>query len=72
MAKLKLYAKENEIPEPDKEKIIIDGDFIENSYVVVKIGKDKVKRKVYYSVEAGDLYIWYKGSKYFYCEFQYQ
>ena len=42
---------------------IINGNF------TVNINGNTVTRKVYYSAAAGDLYVWCKGSKYFYYEF---
>ena len=48
---------------------IINGNFIEGEYVTVNINGNTVTRKVYYSAAAGDLYVWCKGSKYFYYEF---
>ena len=49
---------------------IIQGNFIENETVIVSIDGKEVSRKVHYSKEAGDLFIWYKNNKYFYYEFQ--
>lgn len=50
-------------------RVIIDGNFIEGEYVTVNINGNIVKRKVYYSKDAGDLYVWCKCRKYFYYEF---
>lgn len=48
---------------------IVNGNFIEGEYVTININGNVVKRKVYYSKDAGDLYVWCKGKKYFYYEF---
>lgn len=48
---------------------IIKENFIENEYVTIEINNNIITRKVYYSKEAGDLYILYKNNKYFYSEF---
>ena len=48
---------------------IVNGNFIEGEYVTVNINGNIVKRKVYYSKDAGDLYVWCKNRKYFYYEF---
>lgn len=53
----------------EETRIIIDGNFIEGEYVTVNINGNIVKRKVYYSKDAGDLYVWCKNRRYFYCEF---
>ena len=52
-------------------KIIQTGRFIEGEYVTISIEGNEAKRKVYYDAAAGDLFIWFKGGKYFYCEFSY-
>lgn len=52
-------------------KIILEGNFIEGEYTTVSIDGNEAKRKVYYDATAGDLFIWFKGNKYFYCEFSY-
>lgn len=49
---------------------IIDNNFIEGEYVtVIMFDESTIRRKVYYDNTAGDLFIWYKGRKYFYYEF---
>lgn len=49
---------------------IIENNFIEGEYVtVIMFDKSTIRRKVYYDSTAGDLFIWYKGRKYFYYEF---
>lgn len=53
-----------------KKLIIVEGHFLEGEKVTVSIDCDEVQRKVYYSKEAGDLFVLYKGNKYFYYEFQ--
>ena len=50
-------------------RIIVQDNFIEDEYVIVNIDGDVVRRKVYYSAEAKDLYVLHKGAKYFYSEF---
>lgn len=52
-----------------EEKKIISGRFIQGEKVTVLIDQKQIKRKVYFSAEAGDLYIYYRGKKYFYYEF---
>lgn len=48
---------------------IIKGNFIEGEYVsVIMFDGNTIRRKVYYDKTAGDLFIWYKGYKYFYYE----
>lgn len=42
------------------------GKWIEGEHILV----NNKPRRVYYSKEAGDLYILWKGSKFFYCEFK--
>ena len=53
-----------------REKRIIAGRFVEGEKVTVSINLDQITRKVYYSADEGDLYIWYKGEKHFYYEFE--
>lgn len=48
---------------------IVSGEFCEGKKVTVSINGNTVTRKVYYSKDAGDLYITYKNSRYFYSEF---
>ena len=48
---------------------IVDGNFIEGTYTTVNIDGNIVRRKVYFCGQAKDLYVLYKGAKYFYCEF---
>lgn len=48
---------------------IIEGRFVEDERVMIKINDKRITRKVYYSTEAGDLYIVYNNNKYFYYEF---
>lgn len=50
-------------------KRILEGRFIEGEYVKVLIDGVDIKRKVYWDGIAGDLFVWFKGSKYFLCEF---
>lgn len=54
---------------PKDELKIIDGQFYEGQYVWVSINGNVVKRKVYYSTMAGDLFVRYKNMMYFLCEF---
>lgn len=49
---------------------VISGKFYEGERVVVSIDGKVITRKVYYSRDAGDLYIMYKGARYFYSEFE--
>ena len=49
---------------------ILQGRFIENETVKVLIDGKEISRKVHWSKEAGDLFIWYKNNRYFYYEFQ--
>lgn len=49
---------------------IVEGKFYEGEFVTVSIDGKVVKRRVYYSTTAGDLYIRYKNNLYFYYEFQ--
>ena len=49
---------------------IIQGYFTEGETVTVEIKGAKITRKVHYDAQAGDLFVWYKGSKYFYYEFE--
>lgn len=49
---------------------IISGEFYEGKKVTVSINGDTVTRKVYYSRDAGDLYIVYQNDRYFYNEFE--
>lgn len=60
------YIEHEEIKDELK---IIEGNFCEGQFVTVSINGDVVKRKVYYSASAGDLYIRYKNSVYFLYEF---
>lgn len=53
----------------DPELKTVDGKFYEGNFVTVSIGGDVVKRRVYYSASAGDLYIRYKNKAYFLYEF---
>ena len=55
-----------------EEKKIISGRFIQGEKVTVLIDQKQIKRKVYFSAEAGDLYIYYRGKKYFYYEFSWK
>ena len=48
-----------------EEKKIISGRFIQGEKVTVLIDQKQIKRKVYFSAEAGDLYIYYRGKKIF-------
>ena len=48
---------------------IVEGSFIEGEYSTVNIDGNIVRRKVYFCGQAKDLYVLYKGAKYFYCEF---
>lgn len=49
---------------------IINGKFYEGERVTVAIDGKVITRRVYYSRDAGDLYILYKGAAYFYSEFE--
>lgn len=49
---------------------ILSNNFYEGEYVTVSLDGKEVKRKVYYSAEVGDLYINYKGLRYFLYEFE--
>lgn len=49
---------------------ILEGDFIEGCYVVVNIDGEITRRKVRWSKEAGDLYIYKDNNRYFYGEFK--
>ncbi len=49
---------------------ILKGNFTEGEKVTVSINGKEINRKVHYSKEAGDLFIWFKNNKYFYYEFQ--
>lgn len=49
---------------------ILKGRFTEGEKVTVSINGIEISRKVHYSKEAGDLFIWFKNNRYFYCEFQ--
>lgn len=62
--------REAEDQKNEKKLLIVKGHFLEGEKVTVSIEGDEVQRKVYYSKEAGDLFIWYKRNRYFYCEFQ--
>lgn len=55
--------------EPERELKIIEGNFYEGEYVKVSINGAVVRRKVYYSGMAGDLYIRHKNKMYFLYEF---
>ena len=57
-------------PEPAPELKVIDGNFYEGEFVTVSINDDVIRRKVYYSGTAGDLYIRYKNRMYFKYEFK--
>lgn len=52
-----------------KKLEIIRGMFVEGEKVYVRVDNNIVVRRVYYSVEAGDLYIIYNSNKYFYYDF---
>lgn len=44
-------------------------NFYEGQFATISIDGKVIQRKVYYSKEAGDLFIWYKGKPYFLYEF---
>lgn len=48
---------------------LLRGSFTEGDKVLVNVGGKIAERRVYYSKEAGDLYITVNNRKYFYCEF---
>lgn len=54
---------------PTIEKKIVEGDFIENEFVIVSIDGREFKRKVHYSSRWGDLVITVFGNEYAYSEF---
>lgn len=48
---------------------ILSGGFYEGEKVIVKVDGKEIQRRVYWSKDAGDLYVVYKGRRYFYYEF---
>lgn len=48
---------------------VLDGNFYEGEYLTLSVNGKIIKRKVYYSKDAGDLYFMYKNSMYFLCDF---
>lgn len=49
---------------------VLEGKFYEGEFVTVSINGNVVKRRVYFSTMAKDLFVWYKNNMYFYCEFE--
>lgn len=69
---MKLEEVESRMPLIDYGVIIreiLEGDFTEGSEVLVNINGHIIKRKVFWDGKAKDLYVVYKGARYFYCEF---